>query len=116
VTGRVRHDERPAVGREVAVGDVDRDPLLALGGEAVEEEREVELAAERADPLRVLDERRELVVEDLLAFVEEPPDQRALAVVDAAAGDEAEQALVLPGLEVGTDVARGEIRRGAFQK
>ena len=32
-------------GREIAVRDVDGDPLLALGREAVGEEREVDLAA-----------------------------------------------------------------------
>ena len=42
------------LGREVAVGDVDRDALLALGLEAVGEEREVDLAlgaAPRVAPL-----------------------------------------------------------------
>ena len=42
VAGAVGEDERPAPGREVAVGDVDRDALLALGAQAVGEQREVD--------------------------------------------------------------------------
>jgi hypothetical protein len=43
-------------------------------------------------------QRGELVVVELLALVQQAPDQRALAVVDAAAGDEAQQRLALvPG-------------------
>jgi hypothetical protein len=36
VPGRVDDDERAPLGREVAVRDVDRDALLALGLQAVE--------------------------------------------------------------------------------
>ena len=38
VAGGVREDELPPRGREVAIGDVDGDPLLALGAQAVGEE------------------------------------------------------------------------------
>jgi len=41
----VGDDELPPRGREVAVGHVDRDPLLALGAEAVGEIRQVDLPA-----------------------------------------------------------------------
>jgi hypothetical protein len=95
VPRRVGDDELSLVGREEAVRDVDGDALLALGGQAVDEQREVEVAALRADFLRVGLERSELVLEDHLRVVEEPADQSRLAVVHAAAGDEAQQALVL---------------------
>jgi hypothetical protein len=49
----------------------------------------------RAVALAVAFQRGELVLEDHLAVVEQPPDQGGLAVIDAAAGDEAQQALVL---------------------
>ena len=45
VAGRVGDDELAPLGGEEAVGDVDGDALLALGGEAVDQQREVELAA-----------------------------------------------------------------------
>ena len=77
-----RRDER-------AIGDVDRDPLLALGAQAVGEERKIDVlvAAAARDVLDVL----ELVDEDLLRVVEQPADERGLAVVDGAARDEAEE-------------------------
>jgi hypothetical protein len=51
MTWRVGDDELAPLGLEVAVGDVDRDPLLALGLEAVEQQREVEVASLRPDRL-----------------------------------------------------------------
>ena len=92
VAGRVGDDEVPPRGREVAVGDVDGDPLLALGGEPVEQQRIVELTGARPHPLRVDRQRGELVVEQRLGLVEHAADERALAVVDAAAGVEAQEA------------------------
>ena len=75
--GRVGQDERAPRGGEVAVGDVDRDALLALGAQAVGQAREVELAVA---PAQVV----ELVGEDRLGVVEQAPDERRLAVVDAS--------------------------------
>jgi hypothetical protein len=43
VPGAVGDDEPPPRRREVAVGDVDRDALLALGAQAVDQQREVDL-------------------------------------------------------------------------
>src|SRR5262249_13493306 len=63
-----------------------RDALLALGAEPVREQRKVDVVVPAA-PRRVLDVL-ELVDEDLLRVVEQPPDQRRLAVVDRARGDE----------------------------
>ncbi len=77
---------------EVTIGDVDGDPLLALGGEPVEQQRIVELPGARPHPLRVDRQRGELIVEQRLGLVEHAPDERALAVVDAAAGVEAQEA------------------------
>ena len=52
-------DDECALGRgEEAVGDVDRDALLALGLEAIEQQREIDLVAGRAGTLGVLFERR----------------------------------------------------------
>ena len=104
VARRVGHDELASLGREEPVGHVDGDALLALGGQAVDEQGEVELAALGADLLRVGLQRGEVVLEDQLRLVEEAADQRALAVVDRPAGDEAQQRLVLVVLEVGLDV------------
>ena len=78
----VGDDEVALRGREVAVGDVDRDALFAFGAKTVGEQGEVDVvvAAALADRLDVL----ELVLEDRLRVVQQPPDERRLAVVDAA--------------------------------
>jgi hypothetical protein len=91
VTRRVGDDELARRGGEVAVGDVDRDPLLALGRQPVEQQRVVDLAVLGAGPARVGLQRGQLVLEDELGLPQQAADQRALAVVDAPAGDEAEQ-------------------------
>ena len=49
-------------------------------------------------------ELAELVLEDHLGIVQQPPDQRRLAVIDAAAGDEAQHRLVLVLVEIGVDI------------
>ena len=89
MAGRVGELEAAARRDEGAVGDVDRDPLLALGAEPVGEQREVDVAV--AAPLRGLLDVLELVEEDLLRVVEQPADQRRLAVVDRARRDQAHQ-------------------------
>jgi hypothetical protein len=105
VARAVGDDELAFLGR-VAVGDVDRDPLLALGLETVQEQREVDLAAGRPLLLAVARDRGELVLVDQLRVVQEPPDQGALPVVDRAAGEEPQELLVLVPVEVGLDVAQ----------
>ena len=117
VAGRIGDDEIALVGGEEAVGDVDGDALFALGVQAVEEQREIEIAALRAELPGVGFERRQLVLVQHLRLEEHAADQRALAVVDAAAGDEPEQALVLVGFEVSLDVAgdqSGDVRHQKY--
>ena len=48
----------------------------------------------------------ELILEDHLAVVKQPPDQRRLAVIHRAAGDEAQHRLVLVLLKIGVDILR----------
>ena len=91
----VRDDVLAHFGVEVSVSDVDRDALLALGLQAVHEQREVHRVAGCSPFTAVRGHRRKRVFEDLLRVMQQPPDQRALAVVHAAAGDEAQQVLGL---------------------
>jgi hypothetical protein len=92
VARRVGDNEATPWGREIAVGDVDGDALLALGAEAVEQKRIVDVLSLRSVAQRIRLERRQLILRDEAAFVEQAADQGRLAVVDAAAGDEAQQA------------------------
>jgi hypothetical protein len=110
VPRRIGDDELAPLTSEIAVGDIDRDSLLPLGRKPVDQQRKVDLLALRPVAFAVGLQRRKLVIEDLLGFVEQPADQRRLAIVDAAAGDEAQQLLRLLRGEPFANV------RGAVQK
>ena len=88
----VGDDEPPALSAEEAVRDVDGDPLLALGRQPVHQQREVELRPSRPVPRGLGGQAVELVVEQRAGIVQQPPDQRRLAVVHRPAGDKAQQA------------------------
>ena len=83
VTGSVGDDEFALRGREVAVGDVDGNALLAFGAKAVGELGEVDggVAGDGAN----------VVVVDVVRVVKQAADERGFAIVDAAGGGEAEQ-------------------------
>ncbi len=89
VPGGVGDDELPARGREVPVRHVDRDALFPLGPQPIGQQSQIGVlvAARGADRLH----RRELVLEDRLRVVEQPADERGLAVVDRPGGGEAQQ-------------------------
>src|SRR5690606_823859 len=86
-------DELALVGGEEAVGDVDGDALLALGGEAIDQQREIDALVADGAVTALLAQRGELVVEDQLAVVEQPADQGGLAIIDRTAGEKAQQRL-----------------------
>ena len=88
---RVGDDEFALVGGEEAIGDVDGDALLALGFQPVHQQREIDILAGGAEFLGILFQRRQRVFEQQLGVVEQPPDQGGLAVIDAAAGEKAQQ-------------------------
>ncbi len=106
VAGRVGDDEAAAVGGEEAIGDIDGDALLALGDEAIDEKGEVDLLAGRAEAARIRLESCELILEQALGVEQKAADQGRLAVVDAAAGEEAQEALVLMLGEEGGEAFR----------
>ena len=89
VTRRVGDDELTCRSGEVAVGDVDGDPLLALGPQTIGEQGQVGVLVPTltAHPL----DRLELVLEDGLGVVEQPADKGALAVVDRSGGGQAQE-------------------------
>ena len=97
VARRVGDDVLARAGGEVAVGDVDGDALFALGLQAVGEQRQVDRF--QAALLRGARDGGQGVGEDRLGVEQQAADQRALAVVDAAAGQEAQQAVVDGGPE-----------------
>ena len=106
---RIGNDELALVGREKSIGHVDGNALLALGGEAIDQQREVDVLALGAVFFRVSLDRGHLVFEQHLGLEQQAPDQGALAVVHAAAGDETQQALVLVAAQVFANVGGDEI-------
>ena len=90
---RVGNDELALLGGEETVGDIDGDALLALGLQAVNQEGEIDLLADRAVFLGIAFQRSQLVLEDQLGVVEQAADQGRFAVVDGAAGQKAQLVL-----------------------
>jgi hypothetical protein len=89
VSRTVGDDEVATRRREVPVGDVDRDALFTLGAQPIGEQGEVDVVATPALAHRL--DVLELVLEDRLRVVQQPPDEGRLAVVDAANGGEVER-------------------------
>lgn len=89
VAGGAGEDEAPGSGGEVAVGDIDGDALFALGTQAVREQRQVQ-ALLSAAPRCALN-GAELVGEDRFGIVQQPADQRGLALVHASGGGQAQK-------------------------
>ena len=78
VAGRVGDDERAPRRRDIAIGDIDRDALFALGLEPIDEQREVDVVAVGSMPARIAFERGELIVENEALLVEQTADQGRL--------------------------------------
>jgi len=106
----VGNDELAARRREIAVCHVDGNALLALCLQAVHEQGEVNGATRGARLHTVRLDGIELVFVDHLGVVQQPADERALAVVDAAAGEQAQQFLALVLCQISVDVRADEIR------
>src|SRR5450432_1041577 len=88
VSGCVADDELALRCGEIAVCDVDGDALFALGQKSVGDEREVDRHLSRAARSGL--ECCHLVGQETLAVPKQATDQRALAVVDAPCGGEAQ--------------------------
>jgi hypothetical protein len=80
--------------------------LLALCGKTIDQERKVEVAALSSDALAFGLQARKLIVEQELALVEQASNQRGLAVIDTAAGDESKKVLIFLTPQVGIEGQR----------
>src|SRR4029077_18609637 len=84
MAGRVRQDVAAGIGREEPGRDVDGYPLLPLSTQAIGKSGQV------GDPFLVGD-RLEMVERQTVGVVQQPADQRALAVVDGSRGSDPQQ-------------------------
>ena len=62
---------------------------------ATDEKGEIKLRTLRAVTARLLSQGNDLVLEHMLRIVQQPADERGLAVIDGPAGDEAQDVLAL---------------------
>ena len=85
--GGVGDDEFPLGRCEVAVRDIDRDALLALGAQAVGDQGQVGVVVSAL--LGGAFHRGQLVFHDGLGVIQQTADERGLAVVDGAGGGQA---------------------------
>ena len=81
VPRRVRDDELSLGGSEIPISDIDRDSLLTLGPKPVGQKCQVNVAF--ASTRTRLFDRLHLVFKDGFRIVQQAPNERALAVVDA---------------------------------
>jgi hypothetical protein len=88
VAGGVGDNEAAARRGEEAVGHVNGDALLALRLQPVDQQREIHFVAGSAVLLGVALQILDLILHQEVGIVEEPADQRRLAVIDAAAGEQ----------------------------
>jgi hypothetical protein len=87
--GSIGDDESTARSGKVAVGNIDGDALLTFGTQTVGEVGKIDLAT--SGDFRLTLESIHLIFEDRLRIIEHTPDQRALAIVDAAGCGETQQ-------------------------
>ncbi len=108
VPRRVGDDEFPLGRGEITVSDVDGDALFAFGAQAVGEQSQIERAGGAVH--RRFGDRCELVFVNAVGIVQQPADQRALAIVYAARGRKAEEIRFLVLLYKCLDIARSDQR------
>ena len=87
----VRHDELAVVGAEEAISHVYGDALFTLCGQAIDQQRKINVAALGALAFGIGLQRRYLIFENQLRFIKHAADKGALAIIYAPAGDETQQ-------------------------
>src|SRR3546814_4220961 len=98
------------------ISDWSSDVCSSDLGQAVDQQGEVDLAVLGAVAFAVGLQRCELIVQQQLGVVQQAADQRALAVIHAAAGDKAQQSLGLVLLQVGGYIGAYSAVHGLHQK
>ena len=95
VSGGIRHDKAPVLRREIPVRHVDRDPLLTLRHQSVQQERIVDPAL-AAPHTAVQLQRTLLVSKQKFGVVQHMSDECRFPVIHTAAGDKFQQTAAVP--------------------
>ena len=91
VARSIRNDKLAMIRAEKTVGHVDCNALFALGCKAVYQQRKINVATLGSQPFGFFEQRGNLIVENQLGFVKHTSNEGAFTVVNAAAGDEAQE-------------------------
>ena len=106
----VRNDELAFVGAEITVSDINSNALFPLGLKAVHQQCQVQFFAGGAHFCAVSFQAGHVIFIDHLGVMQQPANQRALAVIHAAAGEQAQEFLVLVLLQVSLNIFCNQIR------
>jgi hypothetical protein len=109
VAGGIGNDELALRRGEITVGHIDGDALLTLGLQAIDQQRQIDVLASGTDLLRIASNGLQMILIDHLRVMQQAADQRALAVVDVAAGEETQELLALVLRQVREDVLADQI-------
>ncbi len=93
MSGRIRQDEPPPWRFEETICDVDRHTLFAFRLESIDQQRVIDTPFDGAKANRVTLQRQHHVVGDGAALEQQPADQGRFAVIDAAAGQDAQKGI-----------------------
>ena len=107
---RVGDNELAARSCEGSIRDIDRDALLALGFESIDEQREIEFAALCPERFRITRCCCERIFVHRMHIVQKSSDERALSIINAAAGKETQDVLAFMLREVSINVGIDEVR------
>ena len=116
MAGGVGHDELATIRREETIGNVNGNALLALRGKAIDQQGEINAFALRAETGGIGLQGGQLVLEDHFRLVQHSPDQRGLAIINTAAGDEAQKRFFLMALQIGENILGNQVGLVGHQK
>ena len=85
---RVGDDEIARAAGKKTVGNIDSDALLALGLKPIHHQRQINIFTGGTEFGAVAGDCGKLVVEQRVLLKQQPPDQRRLAIVNTATGEE----------------------------
>ena len=103
MAGAVGNDETTTRGSEVSPRNINRDSLFALSLQTVDRKCQIESTASGSMHLAVFFKRSHVIFIDATGVMKQAPNQRALAVIHAAAGKKAQQFIAFIAAQVVID-------------
>ena len=105
----VGNDELSLGRGKIAISHIDRDPLLTLGFQTIRQQRGIKITARGSVNRRSLFNGSELILVDHFGIVKQAADQCALAIVNAATGNESQQLFTLMLSEIFVNICGNQV-------